>query len=152
MSARCLGLVLLVSYGALQPVFAAELETLFTTPQERRLIDRNRYKQVVVKPDQPVDKKPDEAIVANDDDYTLEEVIREYRISGITLSREGTPTVWINSVAYEDGAKLDDDSRIKVLDGDEVRVRITAPDGKQYLATSGETVEVRMLVPVEVDQ
>ncbi len=149
MSARVLGLVLLVLCGALQPAFAAELETLFTTPQERRLIDRNRYKQVVV-PEQPVNNASD--TVAANDEYTLEQETREYRISGITVSHEGTPMVWINSVAYEDGAKLDDDSRIKVLDGDQLRVRITAPDGKQYLATSGETVEINVLVPVSVDQ
>ena len=151
MSARVPGLVLLVLCGALQPAFAAELETLFTTPQERRLIDRNRYKQDV-QPQQHVEDKQDDVVMVNDDEYTLEQVTREYRVSGITMSREGTPMVWINSVAYEDGAKLDDDSRIKVLDGDELRVRITAPDGKQYLATSGETVEVKLLVPVAADQ
>ena len=32
--------------------------------------------------------------------------------------------------------------------GDEIRVRITAPDGKKYYATSGETLEVSYLAAV----
>jgi len=152
MPGKYLCLVLLALCGALEPALAAELETLFTTPQERRLIDRNRYKEVVMQPEQPVTEEEGDLVLIDDDEYTLEQVTREYRVSGITLSRDGTPTVWINSVAYEDGARLDDDSRIQVLDGDQLRVRITAPDGRQYLATSGETVEINLLVPVAVDQ
>jgi hypothetical protein len=33
--------------------------------------------------------------------------------------------------------------------GDEIKVRITAPDGKQYYATSGDMLEVTYLAPVE---
>jgi hypothetical protein len=77
---------------------------------------------------------------------TLQEAVtREYKISGITISRDGPHTVWINSSAYEDGAKLEDNSKIRVMAGDEIKVRITAPDGKHYYATSGETVEVTYL-------
>ena len=151
MSVKALGLVVLLALGALRPALAAELSTLFTTPQERRLIDRNRYKQVVMQPEQPVAEDEGDVFVVDDHEFTLEQVTREYRVSGITLSREGSHTVWINSKAYEDGARLDDDSRIQVVAGDEVRVRITAPDGKQYLATSGETVEISVLVPVASD-
>ena len=57
--------------------------------------------------------------------------------------------VWINSKSYEDGARLDDDSRIQVLDGDQVLVRITAPDGKQYVAAGGETIAISVLEAVE---
>jgi hypothetical protein len=57
--------------------------------------------------------------------------------------------VWINSQAYEDGDKVDDKMRIKVMSGNEVRVRITAPDGKHYFATSGETIEVVYQAAVE---
>lgn len=149
-SNRCI-VVGLVLFAQLQPVLAAELATLFTTPQERRLIDRNRYKQVIVQPEQEAPEIEGDVIEVDDVEYTLEQVTREYRVSGITLSRDGTPMVWINSKAYEDGAKLDDDSRIQVLGGEELKVRITAPDGKQYLATSGETVEISVLVPVEVE-
>lgn len=143
-------LIVLLLCGMLQPVLAAELETLFTTPQERRLIDRNRYRQAEVQPQQ-VASVEENTVQIDNDDIRFEQVTREYRVSGITLSQEGPHTVWINAQAYEDGARLDDDSRIQVLTGDAIQVRITAPDGKQYLATSGETIEISVLVPVKDD-
>ena len=126
---------------------AAELSTLFTTPQERQVINANRYKSVEVEtvPEPEQSEQVAEPVQA----LVREPVTREYVISGITISRDGAHTVWINSVSYEDGAQLDDRSRIKVIDGDEVRVRITAPDGQDYYATSGETVEVNYLAPVK---
>ena len=123
---------------------AAELSTLFTTPQERELIDSNRYKSDSSKPKVVVEDK----IEAPVQQLYQEEVTRTYRVSGVTISRDGPHTVWINSTAYEDGAELEDKSKIKVMVGDEIRVRITAPDGKNYYATSGETLEVSYLVAV----
>ena len=78
-----------------------------------------------------------------------EEVSLEYRISGISLAGDGAYTVWINAVAYEDGAQLEDGSRVKIFGGDDIRVRITVPDGKQYFATSGETLSVSFMAAVE---
>ena len=128
------------------PILAAgELPTLFTTPQERQLINSNRYKSDEVKP-QPVQAAPDESPVQF---MVQEEVSVEYRISGISLSADGAHTAWINSVAYEDGAQLDDGSRVMIMSGDDVRVRITAPDGKHYFATSGETISVTYMAAVE---
>jgi hypothetical protein len=128
---------------------AGELSTLFTTPQERQLINANRYKNDEVKPQQTVQNDDDE-----DDDSPIQrlaqsEVSVEYQISGISLAGDGANTVWINAIAYEDGALLDDGSRIKVLAGDDVRVRITVPDGKHYFATSGETLSVSYMAAVE---
>ena len=57
--------------------------------------------------------------------------------------------MWINSLAYEDGERLEDSSRVKVLVGDEIRVRITAPDGKKYYAASGEIIELTYMAPRE---
>ena len=135
-------------FALLVPVAgAAELSTLFTTPQERQVINANRYKSVEVE----TVREPEQAeqVVEPVQALVREPVTREYVISGITISRDGAHTVWINSVSYEDGAQLDDRSRIKVIDGDEVRVRITAPDGKYYYATSGETLEISYQRPVE---
>jgi hypothetical protein len=78
-----------------------------------------------------------------------EEVTREFRVSGITVSSDGAHTVWINAIAYEDGEQLEDESRVKVLVGDEIRVRITTPDGKNHFAISGETITVTYLAPLE---
>jgi len=130
------GLVLLFSASH---VAAAGLATLFTTSEEREIINSNRYRSNdgKVKPVAVEDTVTAPVPVMNQTKIT-----REYRISGITISSDGPHTVWINANAYEDGEELDDKSRIKVMVGDEIRVRITAPDGKNYYATSGETLEV----------
>lgn len=133
------GLVLLLTAGH---VAAAELMTLFTTPQEREIIDSNRYRSDYGK------SKPaevEDVVTAPKPVMNQVETTREYKISGITISNDGPHTVWINATAYEDGEELDDKSRIKVMVGDEIRVRVTAPDGKNYYATSGETLEVTYL-------
>ena len=126
---------------------SAELGTLFTTPEERQIINANRYKSDEtrsrpVEPEQQVDKMPIRQLV-------MQEVTHAYTVSGITLSSEGPHWVWINSTRYQDGAILEQGGRVKVLDGDEVRLRITAPDGRSYYAKSGETVEISYQVPME---
>jgi hypothetical protein len=136
------GLVLLLTAGH---VAAAELSTLFTTPEEREIIDSNRYRSDYGKT-RPVEVE--EVVTAPVPVMNQTEVMREYKISGIAISSDGPHTVWINETAYEDGEELDDKSRIKVMVGDEIMVRVTAPDGKNYYATSGETLEVTYLVSV----
>ena len=121
----------------------ADVETLFTTAQERQVIDNNRYKtNPIVKP------RP-----ANETELTEPtaqvEVKLSYIISGITISNSGPHSVWINNKVYEDGEQLDDNSHIKVLTDKNIRVRITTPDGKNYYGTSGETIEVTYLDAVK---
>ena len=132
--------------GLYQAAPAAELSTLFTTPAERQLINSNRYKSDIGTTQRPVET---EAAPEPVQQLIRKEVTREYKVSGITVSSDGSHTVWINSLVYEDGEQLEDKSRIKVLLGDEIRVRITAPDGKQYYATSGEMIEVTYLAPIK---
>jgi hypothetical protein len=128
------------------PAFAAsELQTLFTTPQERQLINANRYKSDEVKPQQVVVDKVDVSPVQM---LAQEEVTVDYRVSGISLATDGAHMAWINGIVYEDGARLEDGSRIKIYAGDDIRVRITAPDGKHYFATSGETLTVTYMAAV----
>lgn len=127
---------------------AGELSTLFTTPQERQLINTNRYKT-----DEPKSNpKPDpvvESVIESPVQILLqEEVIVDYRISGISLSTDGVHTAWINGQVYLDGDQLEDSSRIKVIDGEDIKVRITAPDGKHYYATSGESLSVSYMATV----
>ena len=139
-----IGLCLLLLFAG--SARAAELLTLFTTPQERQIINANRYKIDKVEPRQA--DVGEATFVAPAQLLVRQEVTLEYRISGITVSSDGPHTVWINSIAYEDGEQLEDKSRIKVMVGDEIKVRITAPDGKNYYATSGEMLAVSYLVPV----
>lgn len=143
---RILGLLLAPLLAAVAcGATANELSTLFTTPAERQIIDSNRYKrddaERPVAPVQAETERPVQQLVR-------EEVTREYTISGITVSPDGAHSVWINSTLYEDGAELEDRSRVKIIVGNDVRVRITSPDGKQYFATSGEKLQVTYLAPV----
>ena len=126
-------------------VSAAELSTLFTTPEERRIINSNRYKTEDAQTTAPTQAETGPPVPQ----LLREEVTREYVISGITLSPEGAHTVWINSKLYRDGDELDDRSKIKVVTGDSLRVRITLPDGQQYYATSGERLQVTYLARIE---
>jgi len=133
---------------AYPPLRAAELSTLFTTPQERQIINSNRYRDD--RPKSAETTTPDgKAIDLSIKPLVREEVVQQYVISGITISADGPHSVWINSSVYEDGERLEDNSRIKVLAGDDLRVRITAPDGKQYYAVAGQTLEISYLVTVE---
>lgn len=143
---RILGLLLAPLLAAVAcGATANELSTLFTTPAERQIIDSNRYKrddaERPVAPVQAETERPVQQLVR-------EEVTREYTISGITVSPDGAHSVWINSTLYEDGAELEDRSRVKIIVGNDVRVRITSPDGKQYFATSGEKLQVTYLAPI----
>jgi hypothetical protein len=131
--------------GSFQAAQAAEITTLFTTPEERQIINSNRYKT-----DLPQQASKIEKVIESPEQLQMrEEITQEYQVSGITVSRDGPNTVWINTIAYEDGDQLDDKSKIKVMIDGEIRVRITTPDGKNYFATSGETLEVTYLAPVE---
>jgi len=123
----------------------AEMATLFSTPQERRIIDANRYKSDTV-----VSVK---AIGDSDEDEDRDEMVQQeftvsYRVSGITLSSSGPHYAWINNEVYEDGQRLEDNSQIKVMSGSKIQIRITAPDGKIYYANSGETIDITYLATV----
>ncbi len=140
-------LLSLSAWGFSPVALAAEISTLFTTPEERQIINSNRYKT-----DEPRPVAPEPEAVEIElpiQQLLMEEVAVSYDISGITLSSDGAHTVWINQMAYEDGGQLEDNSRIKVMTGADIRVRITTPDGKHHYATSGETLEVTYLAPLE---
>ena len=107
---KLLGACLLLGLSGTAPAFAAdELKTLFTTPQERQLINANRYKTDEVKQLQVVDEPDDKSPIQM---LAQEEVSVDYRVSGISLATDGAHTAWINGVAYDDGARLDDGSRV----------------------------------------
>ena len=122
----------------------AEIETLFTTPQERQLINANRYKTDEI--EKPHTEETNTEFAAP---RAREEVNISFAISGITISGSGPHSVWINNLVYEDGEHLQDNSHIKVLTGEKIRVRITTPDGKNYYGTSGEVVDVTYMAVVE---
>ena len=121
----------------------ADILTLFTTAEERQIIDANRFKvkQVPVKETAVVQEQPKQVKPKKTVNVT-------YVISGITSSDEGNPTVWINQQSYQSGDELDDESQVHIVIDDAVRVQITAPDGEKYYATSGETLEISYLTDI----
>ena len=133
-------LILCFVLGLLPIPGTADLSTLFTTPQERLIINANRYKsdEVIQAPIKSVE--PDQIR-----ELVKEEVSMSFTINGITVSNEGQHSIWINNQIYLDGEQIDGKSRVKVILGNDIKVRITAPDGKHYFGTSGETVEVSYL-------
>ena len=140
-------ILFLVFGGSVTNAFGSELSTLFTTPQERKLINTNRYTSDEVLP--RVQSNQEEPTTESIQQLVQEEVSETITISCITLSDSGPNMVWVNSQAYEDGASMDNKMRIKVMSGSKVKVRITAPDGKHFFATSGETIEIVYLVAVD---
>jgi hypothetical protein len=136
---RNLWIYLLVSASTVSTAMDSNIKTLFTTPQERQLINNNRYQSDEAEPQQLDQDEPDAVEIKQ---KAKEEFRKSIIVSGITLSNSGPNIVWINGQTYEEGEKIDDKMRIKVMTGNEIKVRITAPDGKHYFATSGETIEI----------
>jgi len=145
---NCLLATAIVIANTFFSVAQAEIATLFTTPQERQIINVNRYKrdeveQAIQQIETPVDEEIIELVREE------VEVKQSFLISGITVSSDGDHSVWINQQVYEDGEKIEGKSKVKVIVGSDVKVRITAPDGKHYYGTSGETVELSYLEVAE---
>jgi len=136
--------VIIGGLGFIQ-IARADIQTLFSTPQERQIINANRYKTNEVVKQPRIEAKKTAFVVT----VAREEVTMSFAISGIAIASSGPQSVWINKQIYEDGAHLEDNSHIKVISGENVRVRITTPDGKNYYGTSGETLEVTYLATIE---
>jgi hypothetical protein len=125
---------------AVAPVLAQqapELNKLFTTPEERNLINANRYRteQVVTPQITPTQNVEVEAV----QELVKEQVQVEYRISGVSTNPDGPSTAWINGQAYGSGEKMDDGSKINIR---ATTVIITTPDGKKHRGLSGETLDI----------
>lgn len=140
-------ITLVVCASVVTTALGSDVKTLFTTPQERQLINNNRYESGEVQPQRQLNQEESSTVEIK---QTIKEIVREsITVSGITLSNSGPNMVWINGQTYEDGEKIDDKMRITVMAGSEIRVRITAPDGKHHFATSGETIEIAYQTTVE---
>jgi hypothetical protein len=140
-------ITLVVCASVVTTALGSDVKTLFTTPQERQLINNNRYESGEVQPQRQLNQEESSTVEIK---QTIKEIVREsITVSGITLSNSGPNMVWINGQTYEDGEKIDDKMRITVMAGSEIRVRITAPDGKHHFATSGETIEIAYQAAVD---
>ena len=125
-------------------VFAQEvLSTLFTTQQEREIIDANRYKndqQETLEPQ--VQTAPS---VENTDQKEEEKL--SFLLSGFTLTQSGQNVAWINGKPYENGSKLDDGSTLIIRKKKDLNVQIKTPDGKYHTLTTGKTEDIGYYKP-----
>lgn len=135
-------LLMVAIWIGFESIAIAEIATLFTTPQERQIIDSNRYKNEAAEQNRRPEEEPEELVIS---DLVREEVRITYFISGIAISSEGFHSAWINDRLYLDGELIDGNIRLKIIAGTDVRLRMTAPDGRRYYGTSGETLEVSYL-------
>lgn len=139
-------LLLLVSLSQAQaqaqlPTEGLELKTLFTTPEERRLIDRNRYQQeprVAKAEPRPAEPAPEPKPVV-----PMVTVEKAFVVSGISINPDGSDVAWINGVLYEDGARLEDGIRLRISARDGT-IRLIVPGGRSYTARAGERVSVTL--------
>jgi len=128
------------------PVEGLQLKTLFTTPEERALIDRNRYREEPrVRKPEPVSPAPQPEPAPATPMITVE---REYRISGISINADGADVAWINGEQYEDGARIDKIVRLRI-NAREGRLKLITPGGKSHVASAGDTVIVKYRKPAD---
>jgi len=116
-----------------------EIMTLFTTQQERELINKNRYKKqqpatVAAVPEKAVERK---------------EVKLSIRLAGVTISQSGENVAWLNGKALENGSELDDGSKVIISEKAKTLVQIKTPDGHYHSVTAGETIEVSYFKIIE---
>ena len=120
-----------------------EMFTLFTTQQEREIIDANRYKndqQETLEPQ--VQTAPS---VENTDQKEEEKL--SFLLSGFTLTQSGQNVAWINGKPYENGSKLDDGSTLIIRKKKDLNVQIKTPDGKYHTLTTGKTEDIGYYKP-----
>ncbi|MBT4451347.1 MAG: hypothetical protein HOM14_08575 [Gammaproteobacteria bacterium] len=123
-----------------------EILTLFTTPQERDLINKNRYKKQAIKAQVVAteNEEPEE-----EKKIEQQEILLSVRLAGVTISQSGQNIAWLNGKAFENGSKLDDGSRVFISSKVKTLVQIKTPDGKYHSVTTGETIDISYFKRIE---
>lgn len=127
--------LMLVSYDA----DAQRLGRLFSTPDERALLDELRRERRIVAPDpQVTDIVPDTP--------TVEQVT----INGVVLRSGGTNSAWINGRQVDAGARTREGVRVDTSPAEGGRVKITLPSGAETIDLKpGQKIDVDSGVVVE---
>jgi len=116
-----------------------EILTLFTTPQERGLIDRNRYRVTSPKADTTVEA----AAPKQQKKILMQDIVLNVKLNGVSLDKSGQGIAWLNGKAYENGGKLEDGSKIYISGTLNAKVQIKTPDGKYHSLVTGEQREIK---------
>ena len=139
-----IGVLVIGLLGGPSVVLAQEvLSTLFTTQQEREIIDANRYKN-----DQQETLEPQVQTASSvENTEQKEEEKLSFLLSGFTLTQSGQNVAWINGKPFESGSKLDDGSTLIISKKKLLNVQIRTPDGKYHNLTTGKAMDISYLKP-----
>ena len=143
------GSMLLIS-GLTNTLYAQHtdsLSTLFTTSQERQLIDANRYKLVGQETKATMQTQASSQAETTRD--VIEEVSVDMVVSGFTITENGQNVAWINGKPYQNGSTLEDGSKLIVSDKANGLVQIKTPDGKYHSITAGKPVIISYQKPLD---
>ena len=125
-----------------------EIKTLFTTQQERELINKNRYRKVqkkevkapvVTKVEEP---EPEKQVIYKKQTLSL-------KVSGITLTEDGKNVAWVNGKLMEHGSALADGSKVYISPKTKNLVQIKTPDGKYHSVETGTQINITYLKTIE---
>lgn len=124
----------------LPPIAGAQrLGRLFSTPDERALLDELRREQQIVEPEPQAEE-------VFSDTPSVEHVT----INGIVLRSDGADSAWINGRQVDAGARTRDGVRVDTSATRGGRVRITLPSGAETVDLKpGQKIDVESGVVVE---
>ncbi len=122
-----------------------EFMTLFTTQQERRLIDNNRYRNPVTETktigvDEVAEQKQQPV-------YQQHSI--SFELAGVTLSEEGSHVAWINGDRVKNGDELKDGFSVFISPELNNLVQIKAPDGVYHNIQTGKKLDISYLKPAD---
>jgi hypothetical protein len=122
------------------------LLTLFTTQQERQLIDNNRYRQ-------PREEQPVVQAVSNspsqDQQVSYSSQTLSVELNGVTVTDDGKNYAWINGTRVESGDEIEGGAKVFINPKIQNSVRIKTSDGDYHTVLTGEKIEITYMKPVE---
>ena len=122
-----------------------EFMTLFTTQQERRLIDNNRYRRPVTETETVgIDEEAE-----NQQATIYQQHSASFELAGVTLSEDGNHVAWINGNRVESGDELTGGFKVFISPKLNNLVQIKAPDGVYHNIQTGNRIDIEYMKPAE---
>ncbi|MDJ0833573.1 MAG: hypothetical protein QNJ69_08645 [Gammaproteobacteria bacterium] len=141
-----LGLLTILSMPLAAQEAGQEFMTLFTTQQERRLIDNNRYRPPVTEVKTvEVDEEPAE----QKQSMTYHQHSISFELAGVTLAEDGNHVAWVNGDRVENGDEIGDGFRVYISPRLNNLVQIKSPDGVFHNIQTGKRIDIKYMKPAE---
>ena len=126
--------------GAAVDVQAQRLGRLFTTPEERALLDELRAEERVARPEAEPEPEPKPA----PEPGPPRSVVSRLTINGFVRGSRGPETVWINGDLVEHGSVTREGISVESARGADSSVRLVLPSGTGTVALRpGEQIDIR---------